>query len=303
MDPTSQSQCRSLGDDLPREMMDMAVKNMDKATLKACTLLSRHWYISARAALFKRITILGVSSGSNSLRAFYAFLALDSSSSMASCIKELRVCGERFCTGKDHLLTVEEIDRVLDKLPRLHSLNLFRLHLACPPPSASVKAWRYPRDMQSLVFDTIYWILPQAKSSKPRLDRDALSAFTFIKWLNMFGVVKDLHLKDFAHCRYKENVVLNDDVATVTLSQALDIKALRSFTPHVAAREFLRKLHASHSLRELSIGTANSLDTLQIVGHDLATLTLHCRNQYYMPTNAGVSKVYNHLILVRFCSR
>ncbi|TCD67284.1 hypothetical protein EIP91_000306 [Steccherinum ochraceum] len=142
---------------LARELVDFIIEHLrdDKASLSVCTLLSRYWHVSARPALFKKIT-LRCKDRTRNTTAFLRFF--DAHAQYAHWVRELDVLANDGITVGTNIrpsthagiITVSELSNILSTLPDIRKLKLssaYLLHdfgcppLLRPPPKSLEKLW------------------------------------------------------------------------------------------------------------------------------------------------------------------
>ncbi|TCD64202.1 hypothetical protein EIP91_004436 [Steccherinum ochraceum] len=116
----SGASCSSL---FPPELVDQTIDHLhgDKATLKACSLVSRQWLNSTRHHLFRSTVIVGDSR--HGFTGFLQFLA--TRPNIGLHIQELRLQGEVNLSSGRPQICKHEMDDLFTRMPKLQKLDLF----------------------------------------------------------------------------------------------------------------------------------------------------------------------------------
>ncbi|TCD65524.1 hypothetical protein EIP91_002532 [Steccherinum ochraceum] len=139
---------------LAPELVDRVIDHLhhDKASLKACTLVSREWLNSSCLHLFKRVTVRGWSR--NDFDAFRKYL-VSSSRGLKFHTRDLEFLGHRhFLSNHDLLPTLCKhiLQEVLSHLPRLRGLELRGVSSGCCDSSICQQPFLFrPPDLEQVV--------------------------------------------------------------------------------------------------------------------------------------------------------
>lgn len=196
---------------LPREIMDLIVKDMDKECLAVCSLASSYWSASARPMLFRSIILHDHRDELNWLPneadccdpnynfdSFRRFIYSENSScqEILPWIQDLTMKGEEFDSASCNL-TLWELDLILFRLPAIQILKLNRITLLHALPGAILRGWSSPKSLKTLQLQDVEM---HRKPLEVPVD-DARGASTpasccFAEFLNLFREVGTLHLID-----------------------------------------------------------------------------------------------------------
>lgn len=190
---------------LARELVDLILGNLDddKMALSACTLLSRHWYISARPALFHHITFTSRGRLDNE-HMICKFYVLAVPLNVARLVKKLTLDLGPYWSQKNHkytyfhpTLSPYQLNPILAKFPAVHSLTLRNVELEYW--SEMPKQTSPPRSLSKLYLRNVY---VQTLKRTPNLPGDVSyskyepSKCSMVQLLNMFGAIELLFLRD-----------------------------------------------------------------------------------------------------------
>ncbi|TCD60844.1 hypothetical protein EIP91_009408 [Steccherinum ochraceum] len=182
----------------PREIIYQVIGELDKESLAACTLVSRHWHNPAHHSLFRRIVVVDSSTHADKAYGLAAFDDLIHTSrgfaDVAQHVFELCIKG----TGVQYVnhdpkdkeycsISVAQLDRILTRLPVLDTLRLVcvNLHPSITCPLSAPKSLE-KLHLDIVKFERTEWERTGASAGPPT------SAFTQL--LKRFGRVKTLHM-------------------------------------------------------------------------------------------------------------
>ncbi|TCD60843.1 hypothetical protein EIP91_009407 [Steccherinum ochraceum] len=184
------------GKPIPPEIVDQIIGDLDKKSLSACTLVSRHWHNPAHYRLFRSIVVVDAPSSTDKAHGLAAFDSLVQSSQgyadVAQNIHELSIMGiavqgefpedEEYCTTD-----TAHLGRILARLPALESLHLIGIRLKASIPSLQPSPKPLMKvHLDIIAFEATGWELNGAVAGPPS------SAFTQL--MSLFGHVQTLQM-------------------------------------------------------------------------------------------------------------
>lgn len=254
---------------LPRELVDAICDDMDVLSLKASSLASHHWRVSAQPRLFRAL-VVREADRNHTFALFTAFVNSESGITLARHAKELTLLGRRK-VPLNLEITIAMVDWVLSKLPALHTLHVQDTFIRSPsplisssPPRALEVLWLRRVDFGT---NPLPW-LPDEESG-------------FIPFLNLFGSVTLLQLNDVEANGQRdmngENAVPEIIADGKKISKHLRLQELVAMDKEVSSWDILTMFECSQCLEALdclSVGedfpTANAL--FWAVGRSLTSL-------------------------------
>ncbi|TCD66810.1 hypothetical protein EIP91_000946 [Steccherinum ochraceum] len=280
-------------DYIPRELVESILDVVDRKDLAACTLLSRHWYLSAHPKLFQSIVIQenrgAVDGNAHGIAAFISSLSSSTTSPFATFVHNLNI-QDTWSVSDTGGIAIADVEFILAKLPALKTLRLILVTLT--PATTPIRP-QTPKVLEKLTVESIFARPTQWELA---LDHPSEPLSTFAEFFNLFGHVKTLELGPGTiaplSAPYPDPLDLRErywarpaDAALVsaTLSEAFVVEKLiasadldmgpsmgRALTLLAGSSKF------QSSLRSLQIWDATPAvrRVLELLGHNLTDLTL-----------------------------
>ena len=293
---------------LPRELVDIIFDTLedDKATLSACTLLSKYWHLPARQVLFRRIPLQWYH------ETYHAngFLALlnDKTSYMQNlipCIKELNIS----CRITERIYEISvtsrgsisayDVDLLLVQLPAVRLVMLTNAKLRHCEEHLTPRCWTSPRPLEELHLVNVYFAMYHQGDYK------YLRGCNLVEVLNLFGSVGALEIfltstqmdigvffpveKQVA-AEVKEGQRTSKDFRVQKLvSSCYHNREGELFSDQATILNILKNSHALGALQSLSLNDTyeSSKETIIAVGPNLKHLTLGLNLPYSLDDVLG----------------
>lgn len=191
---------------IPHELGDLIVSHLDKASLEACTLLSRDdvWLSAARARLFSTLTIHNIAKDpDHDFDSFRRFVA-SGTPRTTEYTKVLVLCGEEGLQGqKKSAIDVYDLLRILENFPDLRTLQLKDLWLqTCGAGPSYFDRDLLPKQLSSIGMTSVTTSLVLDYSSYHGNDwlfQDTLpSESSFVELLACFPSVKIIDIQEIS---------------------------------------------------------------------------------------------------------
>ena len=181
---------------IPRELVDGILAPLNKRSLSACTVVCRHWHLSARRLLFRQITILGTS-GTHNFTNFIQFLRDSASAHLAQLVESLCLKGWEYVGPGIFILsypeiTASDIGFMISRLHRLRAFHLCRVSLRCSTVEADGLA--SPRSLDELSLMNIHVPLPGSQGHIQLSEREQPSSSSVVELFDKFTTIKMLRM-------------------------------------------------------------------------------------------------------------
>ena len=289
---------------LPRELLDLVHGYIPRKSLPACTLISKRWFYSARTCLFRRVTVRKrryrstpvdgqpVEPGEHTLGALERLLDLTSGTDrdVGILVKVLEFTG----SGPYYpYVEISDLDRVLAKLPSLHTLWLARVVLAPCPAEALLLCSQKPKDLAILHLESVNISHPKP-SLVPSYDypNHEISGRYLVQLASMCGQVETLYIQDvgFGHISqgysnlrkngWRADPSLDYQIG-VCIPRTFQVKKLLSYPyvqlSHADVLELLRSFRYWDSLEHLDVDETSEAvhqRLLRSVGSNICSIRL-----------------------------